>query len=145
VLTAVVALDRPELKERVVDSPEVLAVVGAVPHLAPFLQSLYECKYADFYRVSGFHWDIGDERGLFPCDLCIWELGRSGSGALAEEPGGARDWGAWQEKSGTVGLEGWLQREGRCRRLWEVQAGFGNKGVRDGASQVGPKGAMREG
>jgi hypothetical protein len=52
VLTSVIALDRPTLKEKVVDSPEVLAVVGAVPHLAPFLQSLYECKYDGFFKVG---------------------------------------------------------------------------------------------
>ncbi|KAI8462724.1 MAG: 26S proteasome subunit RPN7-domain-containing protein [Monoraphidium minutum] len=51
VLTAAIALDRPDLKAKVVDSPEVLAVVGAVPHLAPFLHSLYECRYAEFYKA----------------------------------------------------------------------------------------------
>lgn len=53
VLTAVVALDRPGLKDKVVECPEVLAVIGAVPHLSPFLQSLYDCKYAGFFKVGG--------------------------------------------------------------------------------------------
>lgn len=51
VLTAVVALDRPALKSKVVDSPEVLAVIGGVPHLAPFLQCLYDCKYSGFFKA----------------------------------------------------------------------------------------------
>ncbi|GBF97604.1 26S proteasome non-ATPase regulatory subunit 6 [Raphidocelis subcapitata] len=51
VLTGVVALDRPALKASVVDSPEVLAVIGGVPHLAPFLTCLYECKYAGFFKA----------------------------------------------------------------------------------------------
>ena len=31
---------------------KVLAVIGAVPHLSPFLQSLYECKYSGFFKAS---------------------------------------------------------------------------------------------
>jgi hypothetical protein len=51
VLSAVVALDRPALKARVVDSPEVLSVLGGVPHLGPFLTALHECDYAGYLKA----------------------------------------------------------------------------------------------
>lgn len=51
VLMAVVTLERPELKEKVVGAPEILIVIDSVPNLNPFLTSLYACKYADFFKV----------------------------------------------------------------------------------------------
>lgn len=37
---------------QVIDSPEVLSVVDGLPHLRPFLASLYDCKYAEFFQAS---------------------------------------------------------------------------------------------
>ena len=37
---------------QVIDSPEVLSVIDALPHIRPFLSCLYECKYAEFFRVG---------------------------------------------------------------------------------------------
>ncbi|KAL4427712.1 hypothetical protein ABPG75_001801 [Micractinium tetrahymenae] len=51
VLLAVVALDRPTLKSKVIDSPEVLSVIDSIPHLRPFLSSLYDCQYAAFFKA----------------------------------------------------------------------------------------------
>lgn len=51
VVCSVLALDRPALKAKVVDSPEVLAVIGQHRSLAPFLNALYECKYKEFVRA----------------------------------------------------------------------------------------------
>jgi 26S proteasome regulatory subunit N7 len=45
VVTAVVSLDRVALKQRVVDTPEILAVLGQLPHMESFLNGLYTCKY----------------------------------------------------------------------------------------------------
>jgi len=45
VVTAIVALDRVALKKHVVDAPEILAVLGEMPHLERFLTGLYACKY----------------------------------------------------------------------------------------------------
>jgi 26S proteasome regulatory subunit N7 len=45
VVTAVVALDRVALKQKVVDTPEILAVLGQLPHVERFLNGLYTCKY----------------------------------------------------------------------------------------------------
>ena len=41
---------------QVIDSPEVLSVIDALPHMRPFLSCLYECKYAEFFRVSAARW-----------------------------------------------------------------------------------------
>ena len=48
VVTSVVALDRVALKQRVVDAPEILAVLGEMPQLQRFLTGLYSCKYGEF-------------------------------------------------------------------------------------------------
>ena len=45
VVTAMVALDRVSLKKRVVDTPEILAVLGQLPNMESFLNGLYNCKY----------------------------------------------------------------------------------------------------
>ena len=49
VLMALVSLDRVSLKQKVIDAPEILAVIDNVPHLAPLLNSLYSCNYALFF------------------------------------------------------------------------------------------------
>lgn len=36
---------------QVVDAPEVLTVIDALPHLGTFLNSLYDCKYSSFFKV----------------------------------------------------------------------------------------------
>jgi 26S proteasome regulatory subunit N7 len=41
VLTAQLSLDRPTLKSKVIDAPEILAVIGQLPFLKSFLNSLY--------------------------------------------------------------------------------------------------------
>ena len=52
VVTSLVTLDRVDLKEKVVDAPEILTVIDSVPHLTQYLNALYGCRYADFYAVS---------------------------------------------------------------------------------------------
>jgi 26S proteasome regulatory subunit N7 len=67
VALAVVALDRPTLKARVVDSPEVLAVVDAAPHLHAYLDSLHACRYADFFAaLAGLSDALRADRALHP-------------------------------------------------------------------------------
>lgn len=48
VITSIIALDRVTLRQKVVYAPEILTVVGDIPHLTPFLTGLYECKYQDY-------------------------------------------------------------------------------------------------
>ncbi|PPD69227.1 hypothetical protein GOBAR_DD33892 [Gossypium barbadense] len=37
------------LKQKVVDAPEILTVIGKIPHLSKFLNSLYNCQYKSFF------------------------------------------------------------------------------------------------
>ncbi|KAF5952146.1 hypothetical protein HYC85_010090 [Camellia sinensis] len=45
VLTSIISLDRVSLKQKVVDAPEIFIVIGKIPHLLEFLNSLYDCQY----------------------------------------------------------------------------------------------------
>lgn len=51
VLSSLVSLDRVALKKQVVDSPEIRSVIGHVPALESCLNSLYDCKYKEFFKV----------------------------------------------------------------------------------------------
>lgn len=51
VVTSIVSLNRMDLKAKVVDAPEVLTVIDALPHLGTFLNSLYDCKYSSFFKA----------------------------------------------------------------------------------------------
>ena len=51
-LTSVPTLDRVSLKGKVVDAPEILTVIESIPHLSTYLNALYKCQYADFFKVS---------------------------------------------------------------------------------------------
>lgn len=51
VATAVATLPRPELKARVVDAPEVLAVTARDASLASFVADLHACRYAPFFAA----------------------------------------------------------------------------------------------
>lgn len=35
---------------QVLDAPEILEVISDIPHLEDFMTSLYNCKYAQFFR-----------------------------------------------------------------------------------------------
>ncbi|KAJ2778022.1 proteasome regulatory particle subunit [Coemansia javaensis] len=48
-LACAVVLGRADLKKKVLDAPEVVEVVGAIPNVDRMLRSLYDCKYADFF------------------------------------------------------------------------------------------------
>nr|CAB3450271.1 unnamed protein product [Digitaria exilis] len=52
---------------KVVDAPEILAVIGKVPHLSEFLNSLYNCQYKSFFvAFSGLTEQIKLDRYLQP-------------------------------------------------------------------------------
>jgi hypothetical protein len=36
-----------------VDAPEILTVIGKIPHLSEFLNSLYDCQYKSFFVAFG--------------------------------------------------------------------------------------------
>jgi len=45
VATSLVALPRSELKPKIIDAPEILQVIGEIPHLAGLVNGLYGCAY----------------------------------------------------------------------------------------------------
>nr|GMC64987.1 26S proteasome non-ATPase regulatory subunit 6 homolog [Ipomoea batatas] len=51
VLTSIITLDRVSLKQKVVDAPEILTVIGKIPYLSEFLNSLYDCQYKAFFSA----------------------------------------------------------------------------------------------
>ncbi|GAA6051772.1 hypothetical protein JCM3770_004964 [Rhodotorula araucariae] len=51
VLAGVFALERKELRKKVIDAPEVIAVLPTVPSLKDFAESLWKCDYAAFFRA----------------------------------------------------------------------------------------------
>ncbi|KAK4753003.1 hypothetical protein SAY87_021801 [Trapa incisa] len=67
VLTSVISLDRVSLKQKVVDAPEILTVIGKVPYLSEFLNSLYDCQYKSFFSAfAGLTEQIKLDRYLHP-------------------------------------------------------------------------------
>jgi 26S proteasome regulatory subunit N7 len=50
VICSIVSCDRITLKKNVVDSPEVLTVIGKMPHLRDLLTSFYDSDYKIFFR-----------------------------------------------------------------------------------------------
>ncbi|XP_028106128.1 26S proteasome non-ATPase regulatory subunit 6 homolog [Camellia sinensis] len=51
VFTSIISLDRVSLKQKVVDAPEILTVIGKIPLLLGFLNSLYDCQYKSFFSA----------------------------------------------------------------------------------------------
>lgn len=49
VIIAAISLDRVTIKEKVIDSPDILSVIHDIPHLATFLNSFYSSDYAAFF------------------------------------------------------------------------------------------------
>lgn len=51
VVTSILALDRVELRDQVVDCSEVLSVIAEIPSLSDLLNNIYECKYKGFFQA----------------------------------------------------------------------------------------------
>lgn len=49
VLCSMIALDRPQLREKVCRGSEILEVLHGLTEVKDYLFSLYDCKYADFF------------------------------------------------------------------------------------------------
>jgi len=49
VVMSVVSLDRVTLKQKVLNAPEILAVIDNIPNLGTLMNSLYACNYAPFF------------------------------------------------------------------------------------------------
>lgn len=48
IVTSLIALDRDTLKLKILESPEILSVVGEIPHLKELVVALYECRYREW-------------------------------------------------------------------------------------------------
>jgi 26S proteasome regulatory subunit N7 len=48
---SVLALNRPDLKSKVIDSPEIRSVVDTIPHVGTFVNALYDCNYKLFMEA----------------------------------------------------------------------------------------------
>ncbi|KAK3102495.1 hypothetical protein FSP39_011781 [Pinctada imbricata] len=51
VFCSMIALERPELREKVVKGSEILEVLHSLPKIRNFLFSLYDCHYGEFFRM----------------------------------------------------------------------------------------------
>ena len=49
ILTATLTLERPEFKEKVLESPEILEVIDEIPHVKQFASSFYYSQYEPFF------------------------------------------------------------------------------------------------
>ncbi|ESP00320.1 hypothetical protein LOTGIDRAFT_200903 [Lottia gigantea] len=50
VISSVIALDRPDLREKVVKGSEILEVLHSLPKIRHYLFSIYDCRYEEFFR-----------------------------------------------------------------------------------------------
>lgn len=50
VVLTMVSCDRPTMRQKLVNSPEVLSVINETPHLKEFMDSYFYCRYADFNK-----------------------------------------------------------------------------------------------
>ncbi|KAI9019065.1 26S proteasome subunit RPN7-domain-containing protein [Hyaloraphidium curvatum] len=51
VLAACLALNRPDMKKKVLNAPEILEVIHEIPHLEDYMTSLYNGEYAKFFNA----------------------------------------------------------------------------------------------
>lgn len=51
IITCVLSMNRVDLKKKIVDSPEILAVINEIPCMNDFLNGLYECNYKRFFTA----------------------------------------------------------------------------------------------
>jgi 26S proteasome regulatory subunit N7 len=49
IITSLIAQDRSILRSKILESPEILAAIGEIPHLREFVLALHECRYAQFF------------------------------------------------------------------------------------------------
>lgn len=50
IVTNLMYLDRPTLKKKIVDGPEVLGVIDQLPPLRVMVNGLYDCDYGAFFK-----------------------------------------------------------------------------------------------
>lgn len=53
IFATMVALPRPQLRDKVTRGAEILEILHGLPQIKNYLFSLYECRYADFFKSLG--------------------------------------------------------------------------------------------
>jgi 26S proteasome regulatory subunit N7 len=51
VIMSLVSLDRATIRSKVVHAPEILSVIREMPTLRKFMESLFRCEYAEFFKA----------------------------------------------------------------------------------------------
>ena len=46
-------LERPALRKKLVEGPEVMGVIGGLAPLGTMIKGLYDCEYATFFQELG--------------------------------------------------------------------------------------------
>lgn len=54
IFVCMVALSRPELRDKVTKGAEILEVIHGLPSIRNYLFSLYECRYAEFFKSLSY-------------------------------------------------------------------------------------------
>lgn len=54
IFSAILALPRPELREKATRGAEILETLHGLPQIKNYLFSLYECRYADFFKSLAY-------------------------------------------------------------------------------------------
>uniref|UniRef100_A0A7S2V782 PCI domain-containing protein n=1 Tax=Fibrocapsa japonica TaxID=94617 RepID=A0A7S2V782_9STRA len=64
-ITTLLSQKRPTIKEKIIDGPEVLGVIGEMPAVRDLVNSLYDCDYGGFFKaLVEVHGVIGRDRVL---------------------------------------------------------------------------------
>lgn len=50
IVSSVLSLDRSTIKEKLIESPEIIQIIDKLPTFKSFLSSFYECRYNEFFR-----------------------------------------------------------------------------------------------
>jgi 26S proteasome regulatory subunit N7 len=58
VLMAMISVDRATLHDKVLQSPEILTYIRALPPLDVYATSLYECSYKELFESLGMYNDV---------------------------------------------------------------------------------------
>jgi 26S proteasome regulatory subunit N7 len=53
IITTMVGLDRVTIKKKLITSPEVMEVIHEIHPYGKYMNSLYECKYKEFFESLG--------------------------------------------------------------------------------------------
>lgn len=51
VLTGILNMDRVSIKKKIIDSSEAIVYLMKLPDIKEYLESFYQCRYGDFFRV----------------------------------------------------------------------------------------------